>query len=251
MCSLSNSKDRKKPDKYCSPWRNETRLPITMRGVAMFECKFSTIHVILAIMFLVFPSYAVSAVLFSGSFENGMTPFGGPYYGGASVVTDGTAPDGTHSLRFSIPGEMGGNSPDIIDGHWSSQNEIWVQVYIKFSSNYQWPSIQDKFIFLPLQGNNFYIGAQWGNQVSMCTQVLWGQGSTCWGGGGWTAGRWHKVVFHGIANSGTNGVGQVWVDDTLVINASNVNFLEHAGDTAFDGILLENVYGSGSRTGYT
>ena len=206
----------------------------------------------LILALLLVPFTANGSTLLSGSFENGMSPFGGPHYGGAEVVSDSTAPDGTHSLRINIRGDMGGNSPDIIDASWSSQNEIWVQFYIKFSDNYQWPSIQDKFVFLPLQGNNFFIGSQWGNQVCLCTQVDWGQGSTCWGGGGWSKGGWHKVVFHGIANSGTSGVGQVWVDDTLVINANNVNFRQNSGDGAFTGIMLENVFGGplGVRSGF-
>lgn len=205
----------------------------------------------LVLALLLFPFTANGGTLVSGSFENGISPFNGPFYSPpAQAISDSTAPDGTKSLQFTIPSEMGGNSPDIIDANWSSQDEIWVQFYIKFSSNYQWPSIQDKFVFLPLQGNNFYIGAQWGNQVSMCTQVSWGQGSTCWGGGGWNKGVWQKVVFHGKANSGTSGVGQVWVNDTLVINASNVNFRQNSGDGAFSGIKLENVFGSGSRSGF-
>lgn len=211
----------------------------------------------LILALLLVPFTANGSTLVSGSFESGMSPFGGPYYGSsAAVVSDSTAPDGTHSLRFTIPTDMLGNSPDIINYSWSAQNEIWVQFYVKFSSNYQWPPIADKLVFLPCEGNAFYIGLMWGNQIEISSQITWGPGSQNWyqsGGPSITQNTWYKVVFHGVANTPgqTNGIGQLWLNDALVINVSNIPY-RNVGGSAFGGIMLENVFGgpAGQRSGF-
>lgn len=207
-------------------------------------------------LFLI-PFTANGSTIVSGSFENGMSPFGGPYYGGADVVSDATAPDGTHSLRFTIPQDMLGNSPDIIPYTFpSAQDEIWVQFYIKFSSNYQWPSIHDKLVFLTTPSNNFYIGMMWGNSLALGSQITWGPGSQNWyqsGGPSIKTNTWYKVVFHGVANTPgqTNGIGQLWLNDTLIIDAKNIPY-RNVGEACFRNIMLENVFGgpAGKRTGF-
>jgi len=211
----------------------------------------------LILALLLFPITAIGSTLVSGSFESGMAPFGGPYYGGAEIVSDSTAPDGTHSLRFNIR-EDTGNSPDIIDGTWSAQNEIWAQMYIKLSSNYTFPKIADKFIFFPTGTspwtNGFYIGLMFGKNLSLCSQIAWGPGSQNWYSVvGLTPGTWHKLTFHGVANTPgqLDGVGQLWLDDKLIIDVSNIPY-RNTGGVGFGGMLLENVFGgpAGTRTNY-
>jgi hypothetical protein len=219
--------------------------------------KFMKRYLVLFLALLLVPCTGHAATLVSGSFESGMSPFGGPYYGSdASPISDSTAPNGTHSLQFKIPYDMLGNSPDIIDYNWAAQDEIWVQFYLKFSSNYAWPSIHDKLVFLPIGSNNFYIGLIWGSQLGIASQITWGPGSQNWtqsSGPFPTRGGWQKVVFHGVANTPgqSNGVGQLWLNDTLIINVSNIPY-RNVGESGFSRIMLENVFGgpAGARSGF-
>jgi hypothetical protein len=94
---------------------------------------------LLALILLLFPVSLHATVIVQGSFESGITPFVSNY-GGATVVSDSTAPNGTHSLMFTFPtGFPAGYSPDIvtpIGENFSQQyNEVYVQFYLKYSSN--------------------------------------------------------------------------------------------------------------------
>lgn len=213
----------------------------------------SSLPLILAL--LLTSSTAGATTLISESWESGWGSWGHKY-GGADIVSDTTAPHSSNSLRINIDYDMVGNSPEIIGKEFSAQDEIWVQFYIKFSSNYQWPSIHDKLVFLTTPSNNFYIGLMWGNSFGLGSQISWGPGSQNWnqsGGPSIKQNTWYKVVFHGVANTPgrADGIGQLWINDQLAINASNVPY-RNVGESCFNKILLENVFGgpAGARSGF-
>ena len=83
------------------------------------------------------PKSASATVIAQGSFENGLTPFQA-FYGGASVISDATAPDGSHSLRIFFPeGCCDGTSPGVVSVNpefWSDVEEVYVQFWIKYDS---------------------------------------------------------------------------------------------------------------------
>ena len=97
------------------------------------------------VLFLAEPSQ--SAMLVNESFESGFGVFT-PEYDGSSVVTDYTAPDGTHDLRFTFPsGFPGGNAPDIVHKSFTTTNEIYSRWYFKLSSGYQFHPYEQKMVF--------------------------------------------------------------------------------------------------------
>lgn len=206
------------------------------------------------------PCVVHAGVLINASFEDGMSPFGGPYYGGASIVSDSTAPDGTHSLMFTFPsGLYGGQAPDIINGNFTESNEVWVQYYVKYSSNWVWNSIGNKQIYMltGAQGSqdmNFFIMAysQWGDTINFSTQQPADASlNQTFRSSGWTltTNAWHKVVIHVSMNTAgmNNGIAQVWVDDILRIDVSNVLYRRSGQSTGFDQFQMTPVFGGGAE----
>ena len=215
------------------------------------------------VLFLLFPLLSHATVLLSGSFENGLFyPFRERTTTGATVVTDSTAPDGTGSLKFTYPaGLYGGVAPDIVSKSYTQTNEIWIQYYFKYSSNWRWNTIMNKQIYVVTGSQslpeevNFFIGAksQWGEQIGFSTQHN-NDSSTnqTFRSFGWTltTGVWHKVVIHVKMNTAgvQDGIAQVWVDDVLRINQSNVLYRPAGYSYGFSNFQMTPIYGGGQET---
>ncbi len=216
--------------------------------------------IVLILALLAAPSIVHASVVLSGSFENGYSPFVSNY-GGSSVVADSTAPNGTHSLMFTFPSGMtGGNAPDIVTPSpelFASQEEVYIQYYVKYSSNWKDHPITNKMIYiwfgnpvagkpnLPIMGHSQYGSGVWAvlqAGTSISEQVWYGNGFTLSYGG------WHKIIIHVKMNTGgnSNGILQVWVDDVLRIDASNGKF-RNSGDTyGVTSFQMTPVYGGDS-----
>ncbi len=209
------------------------------------------------------PGIAHATVLLSGSFENGLfSPFRERTITGATVVTDSTAPNGTGSLKFTFPaGLYGGVAPDIVSRSFTSTNEMWIQYWFKYSSNWRWNTIMNKQIYVPTGSQslpeevNFFIGAmsQWGEQIGFSTQHNSDSSlNQTFRSFGWTLtkGVWHKVVIHVKMNTAgvQDGIAQVWVDDVLRINQSNVLYRKTGQSYGFTNFQMTPIYGGGKET---
>ncbi len=213
---------------------------------------------VMILALLLVPVIVHADVLISTSLEDGThSPFGSPY-DGSSVVQDPTAPDGGYSLKFTFPaGLYGGVAPDIVGKSFPETNELWIQYWFKYSSNWQWNTNMNKQIYVltGAQSNddvNFFIGAmsQWGDAINFNTQHQSG-GNQTFRSNGWTLtkGVWHKVIIHAKMNTAgvQDGIAQVWVDDVLRINASNVLYRKAGQSTGFSNFQMTPVYGGGQE----
>jgi hypothetical protein len=205
------------------------------------------------------PGIVHATVLVSGSFEDGTnSPFGRPY-GGSSAVKDSTAPDGSYSLKFTYPGGLyGGVAPDIAGKSFAQTNEVWIQYWFKYSSNWRWNTNMNKQIYVltGAQGStdvNFFIGAktQYGDTMNFSTQHQSG-GNQTFRSSGWdlTKDVWHKVVLHVSMNTAgvQDGIAQMWVDGVLRINQSDVLYRKAGQSTGFSQFQMTPVYGGGQET---
>lgn len=176
-------------------------------------------------------------------------------YNMAEIVTDVDAHSGTHSLRYTLNnGSDTGNSPDIVAKAFSSVvDEVWIKYWMKLSSNWGWPSIGDKFVFVWAGTSNNYMGLQWGNNITFSQQTSWDGSINNMASEPpqMVAGQWHEIVIHGVINTGgvDDGVVQVWLDGTRVVNVSTIQW-RNAGQAALRSIGLECVWGGpvGTRT---
>jgi hypothetical protein len=192
-------------------------------------------------------SYA--ATLIDESFENGYGTFTSAYPGRTSVISDPTAPLGSHVLQMKFPdGFKGGNAPDIFGARYNSQKEIYSRFYFKLSSGFVFHEYEQKLVFWWGDTFNFYVSiGSWTNHG------LFG----CWQGDGKTyrnysgpqikTGVWYKVDIHLKMNTdgGSNGIYQLWLNDVLVSNYSTVPF-GSSGDAGFHNMAFTPVYGGGS-----
>jgi hypothetical protein len=110
----------------------------------------------------------------------------------------------------------------------SEKNEIWVQYYIKFSSNWEWGT-GSKFIFAVVGGggNLFTSVTGKGSPVYVTTQTF---ATNSFPPNVKTvpmyAGKWYKHTLHLVMNTPgvQDGTIQLWVNDTLTTNYSNAGF---------------------------
>jgi hypothetical protein len=193
---------------------------------------------ILALFFM--PSIAHATVLLTESWENGWNDWAHDY-GKAVIVSGGRT---GNALRFTLNnGDDSGNSPDIVNKFFTGVPETWGQFYVKVSSNWEWPSISDKYFFIWGPDSNACLLQMWGNTLDFTSQVtpnftLYGTGTAA----AFTKNAWNKVTYHAITSSpgGSNGTIQVWVNDTLIINSSSVPWGNGAN---FNQVAFEMVWG--------
>lgn len=205
------------------------------------------------------PDIVHAVVFINTSLEDGVhSPFGSPY-GGSSVVQDPTAPDGSYSLKFTFPaGLYGGVAPDIVGKSFTETNELWVQYWFKYSTNWRWNTITNKQIYVQTgeRSNadmNFTIMMHHYAAISsVATQHP--ADSTLnqtFRSYGWevTKGVWHKVVFHAKMNTPgvRDGIFQMWIDDVLRTDQSDVLFRRTGQSTGFSGFQMTPVYGGGAE----
>ena len=196
-----------------------------------------------------------------GSFESGTNaPFGNPYPNGSDVVQDATAPDGRYVIRFKYPkGLYGGSAPNSVGKVFPSPlNEFWAQYYFKYSANWRWNTITNKHIYISTgaRGNNdmnftvmeMYYGAPMAVATQQPPDGKLNQMLTTTG---WTLqkDKWYKVVFRAKMNTSgvKNGILQLWVDNVLRIDRSDVLYRQTGVETGFVSFAMTPVYGGGAE----
>lgn len=185
------------------------------------------------------PSFATTLV--DESFEDGTTGTFGKFEsnGSVDVVSDATAPNGNYSLRMTYPaGMLDGVGPGTSSRYFTASNEVWIQYYYKYSSNWQWHSIVNKQVYLRCgvngyDANHTLVADHYGYPFAFHTQhntdasknqSFYAPTSAT---SVLTKNVWHKVVARMVINTPgvQDGIAQIWVDDVLLINASNVMHL--------------------------
>ena len=178
-------------------------------------------------------------IIEQSSFEGSWGGFT-PNYGGSDIYLDPTAQDGNYSLRFTFPtGFQGGDAPDIVSSMFPAEDEVYIQFYFKLSADFQWHPITQKLIYFrcgqsQLNDTNHLLSVgYWENGVSMVTQHNTGAGNQeyHWGNVNQiTKDVWHKIVIRVVMNTPGkyDGIVQVWFDDLLAIDQSDILWLVNA-----------------------
>ncbi len=162
---------------------------------------------------------------------NSLSDFGVAYTP-PTITTDSSSPDSPNVMRFTYPaGFSEGNAPGIVSVTPANKNELYIQYYFKYSSNWSWnPSVNKQmYVWDSTGATNFYVGVGMFGHSSMVVmlQGTGGQGSN----GVMTqqtspvtinANTWYKVTLHIKMNtsSNVNGVLELWFNDVRVLNTT-------------------------------
>lgn len=124
----------------------------------------------------------------------------------------------------------------------SAQSEIWIRWYMRYQSGFAWSSlVYDKLLYLHT-ANSYHIpewvgldGFSLGSQAKSsggtthyctCSNCGW----TTIMGGATSDGLWHCYEIHlKMDTDGTDGVGEMWIDENLIISKTDVDFGTSAG----------------------
>ena len=203
-------------------------------------------------------------VIVKTSFEGTYGPFT-PNFGDSDIYADPTAPDGAYSLRFTFDaGFPSGYAPDNV---WVTMDDpvkdMWVSFNVKVSANWEWHQVVQKLAYFScgdpdLEYTNHYIGihgyvptggTNWDTRaVGFALQYKnYPEPELFWGGNPsiLTKNVWHRVELHAKVNTAGvhNGIGQIWLDGQLLIDANNLMWMD-AGDTGgFYNFLLTPIFG--------
>ena len=204
------------------------------------------------------PEESTSNIIIQTSFEDSWDRFT-PNYGGADIYSDPAAQDGGHSLRFTFPAGMeSGIAPDIVYTTFPAENELFIRFYFKLSANFQWHPITQKLIYFHCgqedfsDTNHVLSVGHWDHAVSLVTQHNRGSGSDeqvfHWGSVSLiTKNVWHKIVMRLVINrpGQQNGIAQVWLNDQLTIDQSDVMWLIAADHGGWHDFTFTPVFGGG------
>jgi hypothetical protein len=199
-----------------------------------------------------------AAILYQTSFETDYSPFNNNETGLSDIYSDTTAPDGTHSLRYTYPaGFESGYAPDTVWLTFPHEDELWIQFYFKLSDNWEWNPIIQKLVYFrcgdpELERTNHMMGiGYWVEHAAIFgTQFRDTHDSIPFPGGDMSllpTDTWHKVVLHMKINTPGkyNGIGQIWLNDKLIVDASNILWIEKEDSGGFHTFQLEPIYGGG------
>lgn len=151
----------------------------------------------------------------------------------------------------NYPGGGGGKGQRhwIGDGHcvnsgslkavFAAAPEIWIRWYMRYELGFQWDSfVFNKILYMHTAGgaspivlwygfNDLSVFASGGDdQHHMCENCGWTQVM----GGATADGQWHCYEVHlKMDTNGSDGICQVWTDEALVINESDVDWGTDAG----------------------
>jgi len=204
-------------------------------------------------------------ILAQTSFEGSMLPFKHAH-SGADIYTDPTAPDGSQVLRFTYPpGHPGGYSTDVVWVEFQQgYNEVKVEYYFKYSENFFFNRVDNKQIYVDTgDQTNFFLSAVDNNYIGgtgIQTEIQYvGQ----WGNIGEAERRWpnmsdvvifpniwYKVIFYFKLNTNgrSNGILKVWVNNTQIMDYSDVVF--NTGSSANQpcySLKFDPVWGGGGE----
>jgi hypothetical protein len=146
-------------------------------------------------------------------------------------------------------------------------SEFWFRAYVKYDPTITWSSYNYQKMFYitgagaPIPGGYIIpeLFGGGGGHPDQFNMALASGNNWSGIGWGWTSkfsdGNWHCVEFHIKANTKSspyNGVVQVWIDDTLIINLSNRNLGSNNGQwtTFFWGSNVSGMSGSTCKAVY-
>ena len=174
-------------------------------------------------------------------------------FGGKNVnIVSSDSPDGGTMLQYTFPiGLKDGQEPGTVYYFGSSNlSEMYVQFYHKYSSNFVWHPIGNKLVYFYSDGDresHGLLGTLYGDlvfQVYGTNNDLVSYGTNT---GLPTKGVWYKYNIHTKANTSPgshDGILQVWVNDVLKINKSDVMYFGPGTKvTGFRDISLAAAYG--------
>lgn len=164
--------------------------------------------------------------------------------------------DPSNELQFYYPKGLQGNGSS--GGKcWFVSNgpltEFYIQYYFKLSSSWQWHPVTQKLVYIYTPSHATHITTYAGSgyaggfppiSVLTNTRNLYPNDSSFY----FKPGRWYKITQHYKMNTvdKNNGVIQMWVDDVLLINVSDVLILTSslpAGDTGLSNFDIAPVWG--------
>ena len=172
----------------------------------------------------------------------------------SSSQTD--TPDPSKTLQFYYPTGLQGNGSSGGKCWYAPSGpltEFYIQYYFKMSSNWQWHPVTQKLVYIYTPSHDTHITTYAGNgyaggfppiSVLTNTRNLYPNDSKFY----FKPGRWYKITQHYKMNTVDkyNGVIQMWVDDVLIIDVSDVLILTSslpAGDTGFSSFDIAPVWG--------
>lgn len=172
------------------------------------------------------------------------------YWGTVDLASGQSSPTGsTNVWRWTFPSGMPGGEG--VGNVWTGdsvpggQQEMWVQYWWKYSSNFTLHPIMNKqMYFYPsntigmsiVTGDGVVISPQGPNGVRYTPNLGAGTGYIA-------PGSWHKFKGRYRLNTGSsfNGIWQAWVDDVQVANYSNVYYQDGSSELSAANMIV--IYG--------
>lgn len=195
---------------------------------------------LLVALLLLLPSIANATLIFDSpwnSISNGWSCVNRTQSGNFpddhhAFVTDSGTPDPNTALRIEYPsGWQNGGEPYHCWNIFTEQEEIYVQYYFKYSSNYYFHTIDNKQTYYWIgsgSSGNFYLTVNGSRKINMVTQTYATDRHTSNTGYDPTiaANTWYKLTARFRMNTAgvLNGICQVWINDVLVINKSTIGY---------------------------
>jgi hypothetical protein len=179
-------------------------------------------------------------------------------YTGSALDSSTSAPgSSSSSLRFRYGrGMKNGTAPDKVWVNISpAATEIWVQYWFKYSSGFYYHAVDNKQLFHYIGSSslstNWYTSVV-GRKMNMVYQRTPGSGRRT-GNTGYNPtiqdDVWYKVTTRSVLNTNgaANGIFQLWVNDGLVIDYSNIPYLTGADtDKECNSLAFDPVFGGGT-----
>ena len=174
-----------------------------------------------------------------------------------SIVQDTTSSNRSNVLRCTFPvGLPGGTGGCNTYYGFGNKSEIYGQYWIKYSSNWQWHGTADKMFYLddsspsPTVPYAMFCVIEKGGKVRCANYGQDGRRGVEINVGGATTfekNRWYKFNFHAKYSTpgNRNGVWQLWVDDRLIMNYSDIGYHDNQ---LFSSIKFHNVWGGTGGT---
>ena len=202
-------------------------------------------------------------IIHKASFEGTYAPFDHST-NASDIYADPTAPDGDYSLRVTFePGFPSGYAPDFAWVEMDSVEDLWVSFYFKVSANWEWHQVIQKLAYFScgdpnLELTNHMLGIHYDVPTGGPVWEPMAIGYTLqfrnypephihWGGDQSLLSKntWHKVELHMKVNSPGvhNGIGQIWLDGQLVLDANNIMWLDVDDPGGFYNFLLNPIFG--------
>ena len=159
-------------------------------------------------------------------------------YNGSSLDGSQSVPSSSSpSLRFNYTkGMYNGTAPDKVWVSWTpTQSEVWTQYYFKYSSNFYFHTTDNKqaYWYISESKSNWYVSCSSGQKMRMVFQRNSGdnKSGTRFSNTSYNPtierDTWYNLTVRAVMNTGetANGIFQMWINDQLVMNHSDIAYL--------------------------